>query len=214
MTTKRQRTDETIEGAITMEDRLKLLAENQLIEVIEMLCKENELNRALVTSFLTSALNSDSETVLEALKSELQLKIHLAEEEEHLRVGKKYYLIDMATPTAEIVKGLYKEPRYKYANNPLLRVKIILLLITEALCKFDPEGKIYDFEGDEVLSQMDEEVFSLLEDSSSDINGNKEVLKEISKVFVNSNWKFFQDYGLFIDIDLESGELALDLLSK
>ncbi len=83
----------------------------------------------------------------------------------------------------------------------------MICVFAQGLKMFDPEGKIYDFEGDEVLTAMDEELLQIFQNSSTMMDYH--VLAEVSTLFQNSGW--YRD--LFGKIDLNAGEKAKKLLT-
>ena len=70
---------------------------------------------------------------------------------------------------------------------------------------------VNDLKGNELLLRMDRDIHTLLQEHGASFD--KPLLKKIGNIFSNSNYAWFQAYGLFDGIDLVSGPCARQMMT-
>jgi len=208
----REETEETdTKNENEFEKLVNSFEKEQLVKLVLNLCKDNDIKlKVIKLSTGRASANIEENTALDSLRKKMRKNIDEAHGQAWEDCCGKEHLIDEATPTVNCIEALFAETQ-DWNVNDCTRIKMICML-AEGLSSFDPEGKIYDFEGEQVLEIFDSIVFKLLE--SEIVNKDQNVLKSVEKYFSNSYWKHFQDYGLFELISLQSGLVASELLKS
>ena len=184
-----------------MEKFLEKLNRSQLIATIVQLGNKSVENKYVIEKNIAAATGGKNhEEYLKCIEASLENEISAAQERTH-----KYF--DEASPTADVIASYFSNFSTNYSSFGYLFQLRLLCMLADKLGSFSCDGdKIYDFDGEILLNDMDMEVCALLENEF--IEKNIALLNNVTEYYENANWKRYQDYGLFEDIDLKGSRKA------
>eukprot|EP00899_Mesostigma_viride_P023320 jgi/Mesvir1/4172/Mv17193-RA.1 len=188
------------------------LSQDAAVSALKNLANKPKLLDHLRVTVLDAAGSPEkSQAQLVLLKSEMEKALARAKADAEAACCGKWHLLDEANPVCDAVADMLETPREHLDQLTLMEWYVFM---AECLTKFEPDGKIYDFKGSDVVNDLNRELCKLLEGlpADEDLSGYKAVLTRIGEVFSNKFWKSYQDYGLFDDIQLSCGDLARKLL--
>jgi hypothetical protein len=135
------------------------------------------------------------------------MEVERAQNAAEARVGGKFHLLDEATPVLDVVDRFADEICAQQQHNSLAKLGD-LVTVGGFLRSFSPEGKIYDFAGDDVANKLDEAVRSCMEGLSAaeraQLRTDDDLAVSLAFAFAPELFKSFQSYGLFEDLKLSS----------
>ena len=184
-----------------IKDALELLSTNEPTSVVNA---SNILQNAVSTVERKKEPDNDMNT----FKKELKKKLDKAQSEKTAD-----NIEEFTQSIVNIIYDMYEAlpPPGRLAEAAYVRC-IALCALAEGFQRIEADtgAYIHDFEGKELLLRMDRDIHALLQEHGASFD--KPLLKKIRNVFSNSNYAWFQAYGLFDGIDLVSGPVAVNLL--
>jgi hypothetical protein len=140
-----------------------------------------------------------------SLSERLQIEVERACNAAAAEVGHKFHLLDEANPVVGVVARFADEI---YPQHNSLAKLDDLVTVGGFLRSFSPEGKIYDFAGDDVANKLDEAVRSCMEGLSAaeraQLRTDDELAVALAFAFAPELFARFKDYGLFDNLKLSS----------
>ena len=216
-----------------MKERLMTVDKESLVNMLAGLASKNSSSEMEVVRFLANYASKEERDrlVVQAFVREVKMEMGKARELAVECCSGKFHMIDEAGPVIRVIDRFFQRMEHREPEKTCeIRGKLTMLVVLmTSLTQFNPEGKIYYFDGDRVANAMDKYVCALLdaiadcpktEDGVRDMKGKwsegtRLLLTRIDTLFRDGPaFAEHKRYGLFEALELNAGKKALSILRQ
>lgn len=197
-----------------LRESLEKLEKSELIDALVELAEKRGDTYAHLAGLVALKKNpvANDKVSLKGMRNDLNAKIESTLKDAEEKCCGKPHLFDDSSRVYDVDATHVHWIKEGRILSPAAKLEALCVLAGELQPNL--EGRIYDFEGDRVLLELDNSVVKTIEECDSSVLDVK-LLDKVADVFSedHSCWKTCQEYGLFEDAPskLKGGSLARKL---